>query len=286
MSEARYPTQQLRFFATGLDHPEGLAVSRDGVVYAGGEAGQVYRISEDGKSIDVIARTGGYCLGIALDRDDRIYICDCGRKCVIRVDSKGQVEVFASEVDGHPFQTPNFGVFDRKGNLYVSDSGDWEQVNGRVYRITPAGHVSIFHPGPFYFANGLALTDSEDHLYVVETTAHRVLRIPIRPDGSAGSPEVFVDEMLRVPDGLAFDASQSLYVTCYASDVLYRVTRDGVAEMLCRDENSYMLNRPTNCAFSGLEGNKLLIANVGGEFLTELTLPERGMPLFHQQGQP
>lgn len=283
MTEARYRTQQLRFFATGLDHPEGLAVSRDGVVYAGGEAGQVYRISADGKVIDLIANTGGYCLGITLDRDGRIYICDCGRRSVIRVDSRGRLEVFVSEVAGHPLQTPNFGVFDRTGNLYVSDSGDWEEVNGRVYRITPEGSASIFHPGPFHFANGLALTASEDYLYLAESTAHRVLRIPISPEGSAGIPEVFVEGMLRVPDGLAFDTSQALYVTCYASDALYRVTPDGRGEILCRDEDAYLLNRPTNCAFSGPEGNRLLIANVGGEFLTELSLPERGMPLFHQQ---
>ena len=36
--------------ATGLDHPEGVTVGPDGLLYAGGEAGQVYRIGAGGKS--------------------------------------------------------------------------------------------------------------------------------------------------------------------------------------------------------------------------------------------
>ncbi|MDP6358899.1 MAG: hypothetical protein QF473_27520 [Planctomycetota bacterium] len=32
----------------GLDHPESLCIDPEGVIYAGGEAGQIYRISPDG----------------------------------------------------------------------------------------------------------------------------------------------------------------------------------------------------------------------------------------------
>ena len=35
-------------FADGLDHPEGVTVGPDGTVYAGGEAGQIYRVALDG----------------------------------------------------------------------------------------------------------------------------------------------------------------------------------------------------------------------------------------------
>ena len=40
-----YPVSEVRNFVTGLDHPEGIAVGLDGTLYAGGEAGQIYRIS-------------------------------------------------------------------------------------------------------------------------------------------------------------------------------------------------------------------------------------------------
>jgi gluconolactonase len=43
--------------AGGFDHPEGIAWGPDGFLYAGGEAGQVYRVGLDG-SAEEIASTG------------------------------------------------------------------------------------------------------------------------------------------------------------------------------------------------------------------------------------
>jgi sugar lactone lactonase YvrE len=79
-----YSVMEVRQFAIGLDHPEGVAVGRDGTVYAGGEAGQVYQISPDGKHVETIANTGGFCLGITLDQEENIYVCDCGKRAVPR----------------------------------------------------------------------------------------------------------------------------------------------------------------------------------------------------------
>ena len=55
-------------FTGGLDHAEGIALAADGTVYAGGEAGQRYRICADGQNTTELARTGGFILGITLDR--------------------------------------------------------------------------------------------------------------------------------------------------------------------------------------------------------------------------
>ena len=41
--------EDVSIFADGLDHPECVAVHPDGSVWAGGEGGQIYKISEDGK---------------------------------------------------------------------------------------------------------------------------------------------------------------------------------------------------------------------------------------------
>jgi sugar lactone lactonase YvrE len=270
----------LQFFATGLDHPEGVAVGRDGVVYAGGEAGQVYRISPDGSKVHTLGTTGGFCLGLALDRDEHIFICDCKRNAVLVMDQQGRREVFADSAEGRPFRQPNFPVFDRAGNLYVSCSGDWGQTNGFLCRISPRGEAALFHPGPFHFAIGLALSAAEDFLYVVESTRDRVVRIPIGTDKSAGTIEVFAERLSRVPDGLAFDAAENLYVTCYASDTIYHVDPNGQKSTLCRDTQAVLLNRPTNCAFAG---SRLLIANLGGAYLAVLDLAVSGMPLFHQR---
>jgi gluconolactonase len=110
-----YPIWEVREFAAGLDHPEGVAVGRDGTVYAGGEAGQVYRISPDGKKVEIVASTGGFCLGITLDQKEDIYVCDCGKRALFKVSQSGEVKVFADSAGDRKFVTPNFSVFDSGG---------------------------------------------------------------------------------------------------------------------------------------------------------------------------
>jgi gluconolactonase len=279
LTTTRYKTEDIRFFASGLDHPEGVAVDPAGLVYCGGEAGQVYRIDPATGATELLGNTGGYCLGITLHRDGRVFVCDPAKHAVFVVEPNGSCEVFAERCGEQPFRTPNFAVFDRTGALYVSDSGDWEDANGCIYRISPEGSVSLFHGGPFHFPNGLALDEDERNLYLAESTAHRVVRVPIGADGVAGEVEEFA-RVERVPDGLAFDQEGRLYVTCYASDTIYRCSAKGEVEILCMDPDGYVLNRPTNCAFLG---DDLLIANLGGEHIAVLNVGTTGMPLWHQR---
>jgi len=281
-----YPIEAVRIFVQGLDHSEGVAVACDGTVYAGGEAGQVYRISSDGKKVEMLASTGGFCLGLTIDQEDNLYICDFGRRAILKMTTKGELGVFVDAVDGCKLIQPNFSVFDSKGHLYFSDSGEWKKANGVIYRVRPDGKAAVFARGPFHFANGLALDASEQHLYVVETNLNRVLRIGIRRDGTNGETEVYAEGILYAPDGLAFDAAGNLYVTCYGSSAIYRVTTDRRIDLLCQDVESELLCLPTNCAFGGSEFDQLLVANLGHQHLSVLDLKVKGQPLWTHQRRP
>lgn len=274
-----YPISEVRRFITGLDHPEGVAVSATGVVYCGGEGGQVYRIAPDASRIEVIARTGGFCLGITLDQDENVLVCDAGRREVLKVTPEGNISVVASSVSGRDLVNPNFSVFDSKLNLYFSDSGEWRQANGAVFRIASSGQTEVFSPGPLHFPNAVALDAAEHYLYVVESGLDRVLRLEITPDGAAGKPEVFVEGMARVPDGLAFDSDQNLYVTTYASNCIYSVTPDRRISVFCQDEENLLLCQPTNCAFGGANFDQLFVANLGRDHISVLDLRKTGQPL-------
>jgi len=95
-------------FADGLDHPECVAVHPDGTLWAGGEAGQIYRISPDGSEVEEVANTGGFILGIAFNPGaEWMVICDLGLKCLWKLDlGSMQLEKFSDGADGHRFNIP------------------------------------------------------------------------------------------------------------------------------------------------------------------------------------
>jgi hypothetical protein len=55
-----FPIERFEIFARDLDHPECLAFDRQGDLWSGGEAGQIYRITPGGK-VHVVESMGGFC---------------------------------------------------------------------------------------------------------------------------------------------------------------------------------------------------------------------------------
>ena len=170
--------------AEGLDHPEGVAAGADGTVYAGGEAGQIYRI-QDGTAVE-IGTTGGFLYGVTLDGGGNVYACDIGRAEVVRVSPRGNVTSVSTGTADRPLRVPNFAAFADDGSLFVTDSGEWRGDDGLVFRITPDGETNVWSEAAVGFPNGCCLTADGDALLVVETTKSRIVRIGIRDDGSAG----------------------------------------------------------------------------------------------------
>ena len=69
------PIDRFEIFAAGLDHPECLAFDREGNLWAGGEAGQVYRIDRSGK-VEQIATLGTFNAGLAFSPAGDLIICN------------------------------------------------------------------------------------------------------------------------------------------------------------------------------------------------------------------
>ncbi len=277
--------QKASIYADGLDHPECVAVHPDGSLWAGGEAGQVYRISEEGKKVEEIANTGGFILGIAFSPGaEWLAVCDLGHKCLWRLDmANHKLEKFASGADGHHFNIPNYAAFDAAGNLYVSESGAFREVKGKILKFSPDGKGHIWHEGPFHFANGLALGPEEKHLYIAATFLPGVERLAILPGGSAGERSLVCTLPETVPDGLAFDAAGNLYVSCYSPNKIFKVTPRHEVSLLIDDWDAHTLSNPTNIAFGGPELSQLFAANLGRWHITRISLDIKGLPLPSHQ---
>jgi gluconolactonase len=271
-------------FASGLDHPEGVASAPDGRIWAGGEAGQIYIVTPEGE-VTEHARTGGFSGGLAFDRDGSCFVCNSPGR-IVHVEPNGRWETFADSVEGVPMRTPNFPVFGPDGSLYVSESGSWDVADGVIYRFlpgSPAGHV--FHAGPFHYTNGLAIDAAGEYLYVVETGLHSVIRLRIAAgNGAVPEPVCTPGALEWMPDGIALDAAGALYVTMYSSDRIYRIEPGGEPEILVEDVLGLALNRPTNCAFGGPNFDRLFVANLGGRVLSVIDVGRRGQPLYGGPG--
>lgn len=279
---ALYSLSSVRTVVNGLDHPEGVAVGPDGLVYAGGEAGQVYRFAPDGTGLTKLADTGGFLLGLAIDADSNIYACDRGNAAVMRCRPDGAVAVYAGRPEGLASWVPNYPVFAPDGTLYVSNSGDWLAENGQVYKIPRGGGTpQLFSDAAPSSTNGLALAPDRKSLYVVQSTMPGVVRIPILDGGAAGEPDLIATLPDEVPDGLAFDERGNLYISMYTPDRVYRLSPRGSIEVLVEDLRSTAISSPTNIAFGGRGRRTLFMASLSRWHIAAVDLDVAGAPLHY-----
>jgi gluconolactonase len=282
MPEPEIPIERFEVFASGLDHPECIAFDRDGHLWAGGEAGQVYRIDASGE-VQTVVTLGGFTGGIAFSPiDHALYVCNPSLG-LVRVEADGRNAVFADGAEGHTMVCPNYPVFDRRGRLYVSDSGHWKKRNGFLLKFEPDGSGRVVG-GPFGYANGLAITADERYLFMAESDTDRVYRFDLNGDGGLGRREVHAEQVGRLPDGLALDEAGNLYVACYASDEVWRVSPSREKTLLAWDHHAILLGRPTNLAWGGEDADVLYVANLGRYTITRAHLSGvRGQRLAGQR---
>ncbi len=268
----------------GLDHPESLSVSADGrTVYTTGTGCQVYRVDLAAGTAQIYATTKGRCLGQALDAAGNLYAANAGGEGVLKITPQGTVSEFARGPGGRAIRCANYPAFDRRGSLYLSESGDWsETINGHILKIPPGGGPArLWYPRAVNTPNAIALDAEERHLYFVETFGSAIARIAIKADGSAGAFERVVHMPRHIPDGIAFDTRGRLWIACHRPDAIYRF--DLVShrlELFCADWAGDKLRGPTDVIFAGPRRDVLLAASLDNLVIHRFDgVGARGLPL-------
>jgi sugar lactone lactonase YvrE len=195
----------------------------EGAVFTGTEDGSIFRISHDGQKVERIAHTEGRPLGIEIDLDGRLLVCDA-RRGVLRVDTaSGAVEQVTDSVAGAKMVFCNNAAIATDGTVWFSDSSKhfgidrWKDDfvqntrTGRLMRMATDGTIEVVIEG-LAFANGVALSAAEDFVAVAETGARTVVRRWLTGD-KAGTRDFLVQDLPGYPDNIARGSDGLIWVT-------------------------------------------------------------------------
>ncbi len=201
----------------------GLSGADEGAVFTGTEDGSIFRVSHDASKVDLVAHTGGRPLGLEIDLDGRLLVCDA-RRGLLRIDtSSGAVEAVTDQVSGTPMKFCNNAAIASDGTVWFSDSStkfgldDWKSDfvqntrTGRLMRLDTDGSITVVLDG-LAFANGVALSKDEDYVVVAETGARTVVRRWLTGN-RAGMRDLLCQGLPGYPDNISRGTDGLIWVT-------------------------------------------------------------------------
>jgi sugar lactone lactonase YvrE len=122
-------------------HPTGLALDRLGNLFVScRNDGTVHRVSPDGQSMQWVEGMG-IATGLAFDKAGNLYVGDRSGT-IFKIGPDREIFVFATL---EPSMTAYHLAFSPSGELFVT--GATTSSFDHVYRISPAGEVSVFFRG-------------------------------------------------------------------------------------------------------------------------------------------
>ena len=234
--------------------------------------------------------------GVVADDEGNLYVADGGDSNTIRkIDAQGVASTFAGSIEGYAegagklaaFNTPSGLAIDRKGNLYLADTG-----NNAIRKITPEGVVSTWAGdglagyrdgrGPGAQFNGpLGVAVGPDGaVYVADTYNDRIRRIA--PDGEvstiAGGAQAgkadgpAATARFDTPVALALADNGDLYIADSGNNAVRKLSKDGqVSTLAVADdkERDALLRRPVAIAVT--HDNFVYIASGAHGRLAQIT---------------
>jgi sugar lactone lactonase YvrE len=243
----------IQFIGRDLQRPECILAERDGSIWTADARGGVVHILPNGKQHLVtpsvehgngdtnlfedryIQTQGSLPNGLCFSKTGEFIIANWGTNAIEIMSRDGKLRTLYTEVDGKPLGKTNFPLRDSKGRIWftvTTREHPWsDQINSRnhdgyIGLIDERG-IRIVAEG-FCGTNEIRFDNNEEWLYVVESTARRISRLRVLPDGSLTHREVYGPCVLEGhPDGFAFDAYGNLWVTLIFCDKLIAITPQG-----------------------------------------------------------
>jgi gluconolactonase len=242
----------IRYIGQDLQRPECILAERDGTLWSADARGGVMRIDRDGhqtlitqapdphfdlsgSAADSLLR-GTLPNGLAFASNGDFLISNFGTDRLERMTREGETSVLLDSIDGKAPGKVNFVLRDSRDRLWITVStmiNPWSDAiraglpDGSLILVDERG-ARVVADG-FHFTNEVRLDADEEWIYVAETTAKRVTRLRILPDGALTDREVYGPASLGdgLVDGICFDAYGNLWATMIFADRLVAITPEG-----------------------------------------------------------
>jgi gluconolactonase len=255
---------------TGLKQPESIAIGAGGKIYVS-ETGEYEKANDGYISVLEGNRLRRFASGLDDPHGikwyrDHLFVSD-NMGMVWRIDAQGNAERFVDATD-FPRKITNFNdlEIDRDGNLYLSDSGDWDGGGGAIYRITQSKKVTavITQDDDVRVVSPNGLLMDGDKLLEVDYTTGILFRVDLKEKTLEKVASGF-----GASDGLVRDATGRLIITDFAGHRVFVLAKpDG---------------KPQEVTVSGIEsaadlgitpdGKSLIIPDMSGGKLAILPMP-------------
>jgi sugar lactone lactonase YvrE len=297
------------FDADAGELSEGVAVDKTGNVFVSlAPLGQLLKFAPGSSDYEVFGSIPGFTgegaglLGLAVDAPGNVYAAaqSTGSTGVWKFDRQTGNEALIPGTEQMTF--PNSLAFDKRGNLYVTDSFtgfDGSDPLGAVYRIGRDGTVEKWVESTLLGgtgelglgvvgANGISYRHGT--IYVANSEKFSLMTIPVLKDGSAGDISTLAQGFeLFVPDGIAVDVHGGVYVAVIGLSAIKRVNPDGSIDTIAEGAGDF-LDLPSSMAFGTGAGmrqtlyavNLALVPELGtgiGPALVAIDVGVPGLPL-------
>ncbi len=216
----------LKLISLGAEEgPEHIVLAKDGKLYAAVASGNILRMNPDGSDQEVFVNTGGRVLGFDFDAAGNLVAADA-MKGLLSISPDKKISVLTDKVGGEPILYADAVIIAGNGKMYVSDASarfapaKWggtfeasvldileQSATGRILEYDPATRATRVVAKGFSFANGVALSQDEQTLFVNETGKYRVWKIATQASNldvaqPSKQASVLFDNLPGYPDNL------------------------------------------------------------------------------------
>ena len=216
----------LRMISLGNEEgPEHIVLAKDGKLYATVLSGNILRMNPDGGAREVFVNTGGRVLGFDFDGAGNLIAAD-SIKGLLSISPDKQITVLTDTVGTDPIRYADAVVVAPSGKMYLSDASTrfapaaWggtfeasvldileQSSTGRILEYDPLTRATRVVAKGLSFANGVALSQDGQTLFVNETGKYRVWKVSVKAsnlDIREASPlaSVLLDNLPGYPDNL------------------------------------------------------------------------------------